>query len=178
MIILLKLFIVFFKVGIFTFGGGYAMIPFLQKEAVEINQWITSGEFTDLIAVDTITPGPIAVNLATFIGFKVYGVLGAIIATLGVVLPSLILVTVIAATFFAFKQNTIIQAILKGLKPAVVALIAAALFYLIQQKTIVDVKTGIVAFIVFIAVTFLNIHPILMVVLAGLSGILFYYLGI
>jgi len=176
--ILLQLFLTFFKVGMFIFGGGYAMIPFLQKEAVEINKWVTSQEFTELIAVDTVTPGPIAVNLATFVGYKVYGILGAITATLGVVLPSLIIVTIIAASFFAFKQNAIVQAILRGLKPAVVALIAVAVFYLLQQKTIIDVKTGAIALIVFVAVAFLHVHPILMVVFAGLSGILFHYLGL
>ena len=153
------------------------MIPFLQREAVEVNQWLTLKEFTELVAVDTVTPGPIAVNLATFIGYKVHGVLGAVIATTGVVLPSLVLVTIVAAFFFAFKQNPIIQAILKGLKPAVVALIAVAVFYLIQQKAIFDIKTGLIALIVFIGVALFHVHPALMIVLAGLAGVLFYYLG-
>lgn len=173
--ILFKLFLVFLKIGLFTVGGGYAMIPFIQKEAVEINKWITPKEFTEIIAVDTVTPGPIAVNLATFVGYKVSGITGAITATVGVVLPSLVLVTFIAAFFFAFKNNSVIQAILKGLKPAIIALIAIALFKLLQQKAIIDIGTGLIALFVFLGILLLNAHPIWMVMLAGLSGFLLYY---
>lgn len=173
--ILLELFLTFFKIGTFTVGGGYAMVPFLQREAVEVHKWTTAKEFTEIVAVDTITPGPIAVNLATFVGYKVHGIIGAITATLGVVLPSLFIVTLIAAFFFAFKNSPFIQAILKGLKPAVIGLIAVAIFSLLKQGTIVDIKTGIIAIIVFVSVLFFNVNPILMVLLSALAGIIFYY---
>ena len=172
--ILLKLFWVFFKIGIFTFGGGYAMIPLLEKEVVEINHWLSAKELTEIISVDAVTPGPIAVNLATFVGYKVNGVIGAIIATIGVILPSLIIVLAIASLFYAFKNNEKVQAVLKGLKPAVIALIAAALFSLIQKKTIIDYKSIIILIIVFFGVAIFKIHPIPLVLLAGLAGFLLY----
>lgn len=172
--ILLKLFTVFLKIGLFTVGGGYAMIPFVQKEAVEINKWINKNDFLEIVALDTVTPGPIAVNLATFVGYKVHGVLGAVVATVGVVLPSLILVTVIAAFFYTFRTNKIIQAVLKGLKPAVIALIATAIFSLLQGKVIFDIKSGIIALLVFIGVIVFKIHPMWLVALSGIAGILFY----
>ena len=173
--ILLKIFFVFLKIGLFTVGGGYAMIPFVQKEAVEVNGWITQKEFAEIVALDTVTPGPIAVNLATFVGYKVSGVIGAITATLGVILPSLIIVTLIAIFFSSFKNSPIVQSILKGLKPAVVALIAVAVISLIKQKAIVDIGTGVIALIVFLGVLILNVHPIWMVILAGTAGFLIYY---
>jgi chromate transporter len=174
--ILLNLFLIFLKIGIFTFGGGYAMIPFLEKEIVEIKKWITHQEFIDIVAIDAVTPGPIAVNLATFIGYKVHGISGAVIATLGVVLPSLVIVLLIATIFYTFYQDPKAQAVLNGLRPAVIALIAAALFSLIRKGAVIDVKTGLIALIVFISVALLGIHPILMVILAGLFGYLLYYL--
>ena len=173
--ILLKLFGSFFKIGLFTVGGGYAMISFVEKEAVEINKWITKKDFLEIVALDTVTPGPIAVNLATFVGYKVHGVLGAIIATVGVVLPSLILVTIIAAFFYAFRTNKIVQAILKGLKPAVIALIAVSIFSLLQGKAIFDIKGIIIALVVFIGVVIFKIHPMWLVVMAGITGLALYF---
>lgn len=172
--ILLKLFAIFFKIGLFTVGGGYAMISFVEKEAVEINKWISKKDFLEIVALDTVTPGPIAVNLATFVGYKVNGIPGAIMATIGVVLPSLILVTIIAALFYTFRTNKIIQAILNGLKPAVTALIAVAIFSLIQNKAIFDIKGVIIAVVVFLGVVVFKIHPIWLVVMAGLAGLAFY----
>ncbi len=172
--LLLKLFMSFLKIGLFTVGGGYAMIPFVRKEAVEINKWITEKDFSEIIALDTVTPGPIAVNMATFVGYKVRGVLGAVIATTGVVLPSLILVTIIAAFFYAFRTNKIIQAILKGLKPAVIALIAVSIFSLLQGKAIFDIKSLIIALVVFIGIVIFKIHPMWLVILAGIAGLIFY----
>ena len=92
--LLIKLFLTFAKIGLFTVGGGYAMIPFIQKEAVEVNKWISKKDMLEIISLDTVTPGPISVKLATFIGYKVYGPLGSVVATLGVILPSLILVMI------------------------------------------------------------------------------------
>ncbi len=151
------------------------MIPFIQKEAVEINKWITLQDFIDIVTVDAVTPGPIAVNLATFVGYKVYGVPGAIVATFGVVLPSLVLVTIIAAFFYNFRNNNIVQAILNGLKPAIVALIAAAIYSLIQNKAIFDFTSFLIALIVFVAVAILNTHPIWMIAFSGLAGLAVYW---
>lgn len=172
--VLLKLFTVFFKIGLFTIGGGYAMIPFIQKEAVDTNKWITRKDFLDIVALDTVTPGPIAVNLATFVGYKTQGIWGAIIATVGVVLPSLILVTIIASLFYSFRDNKIVQAVLKGLKPAVVALILVAVFNLVANKAIFDFKSLAIAFIVFFGVVVFKVHPMWAVVFAGSAGFFLY----
>lgn len=172
--LLLQLFWTFFKIGIFTFGGGYAMIPLLEKEVIENHHWLTSTEFTEIVSVDAITPGPVAVNLATFVGYKVNGVIGAIIATFGVILPSLLIVLAIASLFYAFKNNAKVQAVLKGLKPAVIALIAAALFSLIQKKTIIDYKSVIILVVVFFGVAIFKVHPIPLIAVAGLAGYLLY----
>ena len=151
------------------------MIPFVQKEAVDIHHWIAKKEFMEFIALDTVTPGPIAVNLATFVGYKVDGVLGAIIATLGVVLPSLIIVTIIAALFYTFRQNQIVQAALNGLKPAVIALILVSVLSLLKGKAIFDLMGVILMVVVFVGVAILQVHPMWMVLFSGFSGFIFYY---
>lgn len=174
--VLVKLFFSFFKIGLFTVGGGYAMIPFVQKEAVDIHHWVGNAEFGEFIALDTVTPGPIAVNIATFVGYKVGGVWGSIIATVGVVLPSLIIVTIIASLFYSFRQNQIVQAVLSGLKPAVIALILVSILSLIKGKAIVDIMGVVLMIIVFITVGILKVHPIWMVLFSGFSGFIFYYL--
>lgn len=171
---LLKLFLVFFKIGVFTVGGGYAMIPFVQKEAVEVHKWISPTFFSEIIALDTVTPGPLAVNLATFVGYKVNGVLGAVIATLGVVLPSLIIVTVIASLYFVFRENKAFQAVMQGLKPAVVALIIAAVVHLLQAKSITDIRGLGIALVVLVGVVWFRINPIYLVSLSAIAGYVLY----
>ncbi len=121
--ILIKLFWEFFKIGAFTFGGGYAMIPLIEKEIVNKYHWLTMEQFTDLIAIAEMTPGPIAINSATFVGYKVARFLGAVAGTLGVVLPSFLIIWAIASVFFGFQDNRIVQAAFKGLRPAVLGLI-------------------------------------------------------
>jgi chromate transporter len=173
--VLLKLFLSFFKIGLFTVGGGYAMIPFVQREAVEVNKWILKKEFIEFVALDTVTPGPIAVNMATFVGYKVNGVLGAIVATVGVVLPSLILVTIIAAFFYAFKDNPAFQALLSALKPAVIALIIISVIYLLKAKAIADVAGFLLMLIVLAGVLVFHFNPMWMVLFSAISGFLYYY---
>ena len=172
---MLKLFWTFFKIGLFTVGGGYSMIPFVEKEAVVINHWISKSEFLEIVSLDTVTPGPIAVNLATFVGYKVNGVLGSIIATIGVVLPSLILVTIIASLFYSFRRNRAIQAVLNGLKPAVIALLLVSTISLIKGKAIFDIWSIIIALAVFIGIMIFNLHPMWMILIAGMAGFLIYY---
>ena len=124
--IYLDLFLTFAKMGACTFGGGYAMLPILQREVVEKKGWATDEELTDYYAVGQCTPGIIAVNTATFIGFKYKGVLGGILATLGVVFPSIVIITVIAAFLSQFDQYPVVQHALVGINAAVVALIASS----------------------------------------------------
>jgi chromate transporter len=124
--ILLQLFWSFMQVGLFSVGGGYAAMPLIQSQVVETFHWLTMGEFTDLITIAEMTPGPIAINSATFVGIRIAGVGGALVATLGCILPSLILVSVLAKLYYKFKGAKGLESVLSCLRPAVVALIAAA----------------------------------------------------
>lgn len=124
--IYLELFWTFIQIGAFSFGGGYAVLPMIQKYVVQQQQWITLGELADITSISQMTPGPIAINAATFVGVKVAGVGGGIIATIGCVLPSFILLIFLAYYFFKHSNLNFIQNILKGLRPAIVSLIALA----------------------------------------------------
>lgn len=124
--IYLKLLLSFFQVGLFSIGGGYAALPLIQEQVVDINGWLSMAEFTDLITISQMTPGPIAINSATFVGNQVAGIGGSVVATLGCVLPSFIIVLILAYFYFKYKNITLVQGILGGLRPAVVALIASA----------------------------------------------------
>jgi len=124
--ILLKLFWSFFLVGLFSFGGGYAAMPFIQEQVVELNGWLTMNEFIDVVTISQMTPGPIAINAATFVGMKVSGVSGAMIATAGCVAPSCIIVLTLAYLYYRFRELWAIKGALSGLRPAVVSLIASA----------------------------------------------------
>lgn len=125
-VIYLELFLSFLQIGAFSFGGGYACLPLIQKQVVDVHQWLTMSELTDLITISQMTPGPIAVNSATFVGEKIGGVLGGIAATLGCIFPSLILVTLIAYFYLKYRHLDFLQRILKALRPAVVAMIASS----------------------------------------------------
>lgn len=124
--IYLNLFLSFLKIGAFSFGGGYAAMPLIQNEVVTFHHWLSMSEFTDLITISQMTPGPIAINSATFIGIKTAGLLGALVATIGCILPSCIIVTIIAWLYLKYKKLDTLQSILLLLRPAVVALIAVA----------------------------------------------------
>lgn len=124
--IYLQLFFSFFKVGLLSFGGGYAAMPLIQNEVVNAHHWLTMPEFTDLVTISQMTPGPIALNSPTFVGIRMAGVPGAVVATLGCILPSCILVTVIARLYLKYQKLPLIQGVLGSLRPAVVGMIAAA----------------------------------------------------
>ena len=124
--IYLQLFLSFLQIGMFSFGGGYAAMPLIQGQVVKAHAWLSMAEFTDLITISQMTPGPIAVNSATFVGLKIAGVFGAFAATLGCILPSCIIVTIIARLYLKYRKLSMLQGILKSLRPAVVAMIGAA----------------------------------------------------
>lgn len=124
--IYLQLFLSFLQIGAFSFGGGYAAMPLIQNQVVQLHPWLSQSEFTDLITISQMTPGPIAVNSATFVGTRIAGVLGALAATIGCVLPSCILVTILAKIYLKYRNLSLLQDILKSLRPAVIAMIAAA----------------------------------------------------
>ncbi|HHW46896.1 MAG TPA: chromate transporter [Clostridiales bacterium] len=124
--ILFKLFLSFLQIGLFSFGGGYAALPLIENQVITINNWLSQEEFIDIVSISQMTPGPIAINAATFVGQKVAGLPGALVATLGSILPSCIILITIAHFYVKFQNANIVQSVLNGLRPAVVALIASA----------------------------------------------------
>lgn len=171
--ILIKLFLAFLKIGTFSFGGGYAMIPFIQKEIVEKNDWITLSDFMDIIGISQMTPGPVAINSATFVGYKVNGVMGSIFATIGVVTTSFILVIIANRTLEKFKESKVIKAALTGMRPVLIALILKATIDLAKESYL-DLKSVVIATIIGIVLFKKNINPILAIVAAGILGLIFY----
>lgn len=124
--IYLQLFISFLQIGAFSFGGGYAAMPLIQNQVVQVHPWLSQSEFIDLLTISQMTPGPIAVNSATFVGMRIAGMKGAIVATVGCVLPSCILVTLLAKIYLKYRNLSLLQGILRTLRPAVIAMIGAA----------------------------------------------------
>ena len=164
------LFKAFFRVGILTFGGGYAMLPILQREVVEGRGWCTDEELTDDYAIGQCTPGIIAVNTATFIGFKQKGVPGAIVATYGLVAPSFLIISIIAALLQNFAQYAIVQNAFAGIRVAVAVLILNAVVKLLKSS-VVDKLTLAIFLAVFLLATVLSVSPVVFVLAAGLLGV-------
>jgi len=169
--IYLDLFLTFAKVGVCTFGGGYAMLPILQREVVEKKGWATNEELTDYFAIGQCTPGVIAVNTATFIGFKFKSYLGGIIATLGVVFPSIAIITAIAAFLTNFADIPVVQHAMGGVSACVVAMIAASALKL-GKSTVKDKLTAVIFLAVLVLAFLLKLSPVLLVLAAGLTGLL------
>src|SRR5699024_9176372 len=134
MMLLWKLLISFIQIGAFSFGGGYAALPLIQHQVVELHNWLSFNEFSDLITISQMTPGPIAINSATFVGLKIDGLLGAIVATLGCIIPSCIIVSLIAYVYLKYKQMSVIQSILTYIRPAVVAMSGVSGLLIIQDS--------------------------------------------
>ena len=174
---LLKLFMAFARIGAFTFGGGYAMLPMLQKEVVEKNHWATEDEIMDYFAIGQCTPGIIAVNTATFVGYKTKGIPGAIAATLGMIAPSIIIITVIAAFLKNFADLPIVKHAFNGIRACVCVLILNAVTKL-AQKSIVDKACLGICIVVLLLSLFSPLSPALIIILAGAAGVLFKRTGI
>ena len=170
--VLIQLFMAFARIGAFTFGGGYAMLPMLQKEVVEKNHWATEDEIMDYYAIGQCTPGIIAVNTATFIGYKTAGIPGAISATLGMVTPSIIIITIIAACLKNFADLPVVKHAFNGIRACVCVLILNAVTKLAQKSLADKICIGICA-VVLILSLFTSLSPALIVVLAGFAGVLF-----
>ena len=161
----------FIKIGAFTFGGGYAMLPALQREVVEKRRWATEEEVMDWYAIGQCTPGVIAVNTSTFIGYRLRGVPGAIAATAGMVFPSLVIITIIAAFIQQFAHLAVVQHAFAGIRIAVCALVLQSVWKM-AKKGVVDIPTGVILVVTFAAVAFFGVSPVLMVVIAAAAGIL------
>ena len=161
--ILADLFCTYFRVGAVTFGGGYAMIPILEREIVKKKNWVTEEELLDYYAISQCTPGVIAVNAATFVGYKMRGVLGAIVSTLGVISPSIIIITIIANMLSFFSENSYVSSAFKGISIAVCALVFTTVVGLIK-KNIKNIFSVILALFAFVAIGILDLSPIIVVV--------------
>ena len=192
-VIWLKLFWTFFKIGLFGFGGGYGMLSLIQNEVVEKQQWISNSEFTDIVAVSQMTPGPIGINSATYVGFKAIenagmtrteAVCGSLLASFSVMLPSFILMLLISAFFMHYKDHKSVQTVLKWLRPVVVGMLAAAVLLLLNEENLggfqrdnLQLYVSIGLFVLaFLATYVWKIGPIKVILLAGLFGGIFYSL--
>ena len=188
--ILLKLFATFFKIGLFTIGGGYAMIPMIQQDVLN-HGWLTQHELIDFIAISESTPGPFAVNIATFVGMSQAGLIGAACATIGVVLPSFLIILLIAKWFVHFQDNQYVKSALYGLRPAVVGLIASAALSIFSVNVLngVDVRSllsfhampsisyralAIAVLVLILSRWKKKLHPIWLILFAGVLGFLFH----
>lgn len=175
MIVYWQLFYAYTKIGIFGFGGGYAMLSLIQHEVVDKYHWLSLAEFTDVIAISQMTPGPIGINSATYIGYTVTGnVWGAILATVAVSLPSFLMVLAISVFFGKFRQNRYVCAAFTGLRPVTIGLIAAAALVLMNGDNFIDYKSMLIFVAAFLLSWKFNVHPILMICLAGFAGLILY----
>lgn len=181
----LELFWSFFQIGLFSIGGGYAAMPLIQEQVVDLHAWLTMTQFADIITIAEMTPGPIAINSATFVGIQVAGIPGALIATLGCVVPSCIIVMLLAYVYYRFRGLSLVQGVLAGLRPAVIAMIASAgvsLFILgiYSQRTLPDnlLSFDVIALCIFCAAFFVlrkwKPSPLWVMAGAGAAGVLLY----
>ena len=182
---LLKLFWSFFQIGLFSIGGGYAAMPLIQEQVVDLHPWLTMTQFADIMTIAEMTPGPIAINSATFVGIQVAGLPGALVATAGCVYPSCVIVMTLAFVYYRFRGLTVVQGVLAGLRPAVIAMIASAGLSLLilsvyGQRSLPADLTGInyISVFLFLAGLFFlrkwKLNPIWVMAGAGALGILLY----
>lgn len=169
---LFKLFITFFKIGAFTIGGGYAMIPIIQEEVVDKNKWIEEDEFLDAIAIAQGAPGAMAVNTSIYIGYKLEGLKGALACLLGTVLPSFLIILLIATVFFQYRNNPIIERVFLGIRPAVVALISSAVYKLAKSSNF-GYKKLFISLLTVLIIVLLNISPIYLILIGGIGSIIY-----
>ena len=186
--IYLELFLTFLMIGAITFGGGYAMLPIIQKE-VAAKGWVDAASLVDFVAVSESTPGPFAINMATYVGSEVGGFFGAVCATLGVVVPSFVVILIVAKCYDAFRQSKVVKGCMSGLKPAVVALIAGAVISVgltvffpagFSLGAFAQLKFYLAAGItaVMAVLAFKKVHPIMIICISAVLGIAFGYLGL
>ena len=180
-----RLFWAFFQIGLFSFGGGYAAVPLIQSQIVETNKWLEMSQFADLITIAEMTPGPIAVNSATFVGQQVAGLTGAIVCTLGCITPSLIIVLILSWLYMKYRNLRAVQGILTGLRPAIVAMIASAglsllllaLFNASLGEIVLSdfrITEGVLFFVSFILLRKFKLNPIMIIFGSGIVGTLVY----
>lgn len=182
----LKLFWNFFQIGLFSIGGGYAILPLIQEKIVDTLGWLSLEEFADLVAISQMSPGPIGINAATFVGVKVHGILGGVVATMGCVLPSFIIVLILAYLYFKYRNIKVMQGALKGIRPAVVALITTAGISILRLSLwnnnkvsldTLDIEALSIFIIAFIVLRFKKTNAILVMSGSGVLGLLIWYIN-
>ncbi|EDT74531.1 MULTISPECIES: chromate transporter [Clostridium] len=169
--ILMDMFITFFKIGAFTLGGGYAMLPIIQKEVVEKKKWIGETEFLDMVAISQSAPGPLAVNISAFVGQKMKGLMGLITSTLGAILPSFIIIILVASVFLGIENSPVVQRVFQGIRPAVVALIAVPVISM-GKTAKVNKKNFIIPLLAAVLVAVFKITPIYVILGAAAIGVI------
>ncbi|MDE7355876.1 MAG: chromate transporter [Rikenellaceae bacterium] len=169
--IYLELFLSFFKIGIFGFGGGYAMLSLIQSEVVTSHNWITSSEFADIVAISQMTPGPISINCATYIGYTASGgsILGATLATLGVCTPSLVLMLLGSFFYTRLNGNPYIKQVMRSMRPVIIGLIAAAALVLMNRENFIDYRS-IIVFAAALTAVWFKANPLIVIALSGVAG--------
>ena len=189
--IFLQLFYTFFKIGLFGFGGGYAMLSMIQGEVVTRLDWLSPQEFTDIVAISQMTPGPIGINSATYVGYDAivnagygvgWGIFGSVLATLAVVLPSFLLMLTISRFFLKYQKHPVVESVFSGLRPAVVGLLASAALVLMNVENFgsptEDTRSFLIScaifLVAFVGTRRYKVNPILMIVLCGVAGVLLY----
>ena len=181
MSLVILLFFVFFKIGLFSFGGGYAILPLIQADVVDLHKWVNVQQFTDIVAISQVTPGPISLNAATYVGYLIGNKTGfwdafimGTVATLGLILPSVIIMTIFSKFYLKFQYNKYMDNAFAGLKIVVVGLILAAAIMLIDKKNFIDWKS-VAIFIISVALVLKwKMNPILLTVIAAIAGIMIY----
>lgn len=169
--ILMDMFITFFKIGAFTLGGGYAMLPIIQKEVVKKKKWIGETEFLDMVAISQSAPGPLAVNISAFVGQKMKGLMGLITSTLGAILPSFIIIILVASVFLGIENSPVVQRVFQGIRPAVVALIAVPVISM-GKTAKVNKKNFIIPLLAAVLVAVFKITPIYVILGAAAIGVI------
>ena len=181
--IYLELFLTFFLIGMFTIGGGYSMLPLIQGQVVNVHGWIDETTFTDIVAISQMTPGPIGINSATYIGYEVLlesgasefmSVLGSFTSTFAVVLPSFIIVLLLCKVYEVWKNHPIFRGVMTGLRPAVIGLIGTAAVTLATPENFIDWKSFVICIVAFIALYFKKIGPFGIIGLGAIVGLLIY----
>lgn len=186
--IILELLFTFMKIGAFTFGGGYAMLPLIESEVIR-HGWLTEKELINFIAVSESTPGPFAINISTYVGMETAGIAGAAAATLGVVFPSFVIILIVARIYDAFRRNRIVSGCMSGLKPAVIGLIGSAMLsvgstvffngrFTLSAFTHMSLWVSLAIFALMIFLSIKKLHPIIIIALSALIGIVLGYAGV
>lgn len=171
----LDIFYTFSKIGAFTIGGGYAMLPLIQKEVVEKKKWLTQEDFVDILAISQSAPGVFVINISIFIGERLKGFKGSVVAAIGSALPSFVTILVIAMFFSRFRENEVVNSIFKGIRPAVVALIAVPLIGMSRSVNL-NKYTSVIPVLTTLAIVLLGISPIYIIISGALLGVFYFFL--